>query len=80
MIVQIDDKAMKDLSRLDKKEATKILIKIESLESFPNVSSVKKLTNFIPPYRLRVGDYRILFDVENHLLTVYRIKHRSNAY
>jgi len=31
------------------------------LNAFPNVSNVKKLTKFEPAYRLRVGNYRILF-------------------
>ena len=41
---------------------------------------VKKLTNFEPQYRLRVGDYRVLFEIENNNLIVYRIKHRKSAY
>lgn len=41
---------------------------------------IKKLTNFEPEYRLRVGDYRVLFEIENDSLIIYRIKHRRNAY
>jgi mRNA interferase RelE/StbE len=40
----------------------------------------KKLTNFTPEYRLRVGDYRVLFEVEEHKIIVYRIIHRKDAY
>jgi len=42
--------------------------------------ALKDLTNFEPPYRLRVGDYRILFDIEDDVITVYRVKHRSKSY
>lgn len=80
MKIQIDDKAIKDLSKLHKQEAKKILSKIEALENYPNVSNIKKLTNFEPPYRLRVGNYRVLFDIEDNEITVYAIKHRSKSY
>jgi len=80
MIVKIDDKAIKDLTKIHKAEVNKIFSKIEELEKFPQVPNLKKLTNFHPPYRLRVGNYRVLFDVVNDRLTVYRIKHRKESY
>jgi len=80
MIVEIDSKALKDLSKIHKQEVQKILSKIELLENYPNVTNIKKLTNFEPPYRLRVGNYRVLFDIEDNVITVYRIKHRSKSY
>ncbi|MGA2518775.1 MAG: type II toxin-antitoxin system RelE/ParE family toxin [Thermodesulfobacteriota bacterium] len=41
---------------------------------------VKRLTNFTPEYRLRVGDHRVLFEVENKYIVVYRVRHRREAY
>ena len=41
---------------------------------------VKHLTNFTPEYRLRVGNYRILFEIEEDKLIIYRIRHRKEAY
>ena len=80
MTVLIDDKALKDLSKIHKEDVKKILSKIELLEDYPNVANIKKLTNFEPPYRLRVGNYRILFDIEDDVITIYKIKHRSKSY
>lgn len=80
MDVKIDDKAIKDLSKINKQDASKIFQKIESLKDFPKVANYKKLTNFEPPFRLRVGDYRVLFDIEGITLTVYRVKHRKESY
>ena len=80
MIVKIDDKAIKDLSKIDRKSAVKVFSKIEKLEDFPRVANFKKLVNYSPPFRLRVGDYRVLFDVDDEILTVYRVKHRKNSY
>jgi len=38
------------------------------------------LTNFTPEYRLRVGNYRVLFEIETDVVMIYRIKHRREAY
>jgi len=78
--VNIDDKAIKDLSKLDKAEAKKILSKISELEHYPHIPNIKKLTNFEPPYRLRVGNYRVLFDIEDTTITIYKVKHRKEVY
>ncbi len=42
--------------------------------------NVKHLTDFEPQYRLRVGNYRVLFNIENDYIIIYRIKHRREAY
>jgi mRNA interferase RelE/StbE len=68
------------LQKIDKNSASKILNKIETLKEFPNIPNFKKLTNFYPPFRLRVGNYRILFNVEDDKITVFRIKHRKEVY
>lgn len=41
---------------------------------------MKRLTDFTSEYRLRVGDYRILFEAEESTVVVYRILHRKDAY
>jgi len=80
MLVTLNDKAIKDLSKIDKREASKIFSKIENLKDFPKVANFKKLTNFMPPFRLRVGDYRVLFDIEDNTITIYRVRHRKDVY
>ncbi|MCF6332911.1 MAG: hypothetical protein L3J11_06465 [Draconibacterium sp.] len=51
------------MKRISPEQKPKIHSKILELKNFPKVSSIKKLTNFEPAYRLRIGDYRVLFDV-----------------
>jgi mRNA interferase RelE/StbE len=41
---------------------------------------VKRLTNFSPEYRLRVGDWRVLFNVDGDMVSIERVSHRSDAY
>ena len=44
------------------------------------IGDIKRLTNFTPEYRMRIGDYRVLFEVEKEKIIIYRIKHRKEAY
>lgn len=77
--VELKPRAIKDCRHMDKKLARVIFSKIESLSS--NLQGdVKKLANFTPEYRLRVGDYRILFETEGDKIVIYRIRHRKEAY
>mgnify|MGYP003860405727 CR=1 FL=1 len=41
---------------------------------------VKRLRNFAPRYRLRVGDWRVLFDIEGDSVVIHHVSHRSEAY
>jgi mRNA interferase RelE/StbE len=79
MRIEFKPRAVKDLDALDRPMARRVLEKIRGLES--NLAGdVKRLTNFTPEYRLRVGDYRVLFEIEGDRVIIYRIKHRSRAY
>ena len=44
------------------------------------MGDAKRLTNFTPEYSLRVGDYRVLFEIENKNIIVYRVRHRREVY
>ena len=80
MRVEIDKKAQKDYISLSSEAKERIKKALLELKEFPNVSNIKKLSNYDPAYRKRVGDYRILFDVFDDLLTIYEILHRKEAY
>jgi mRNA interferase RelE/StbE len=80
MKIRLRNSAVKDLKRIDSKQRKKILLKISELQNFPEVNNLKKLTNFEPAYRFRVGDYRILFDVFDDAIEIGRILHRKESY
>ena len=80
MQIEIRKSAIKDLKQISEPHKTKIHNKILELKNFPNLQNIKKLTNFEPAYRLRVGDYRVLFDVENELIIIGRVLHRKESY
>ena len=77
--VEIAAKAHKDLRALDREEARRILRKLLQLEADLG-GDIVRLTEFRPEFRLRVGDYRVLFDLEGDSVVVRRVLHRSKAY
>ncbi len=73
----------KDLKKVASSSLPKIRRRIEELERFPNISQIKHLTNHpLADYRLRVGNYRILFDVDWKKQEIYILKigHRKEVY
>ena len=61
--------AIDDLRRIPKRYARQIVAKISRLEHGLR-GNIKRLTNFDVDYRLRSGDYRVLFDVEGQRIIV----------
>ncbi|NOX65161.1 MAG: type II toxin-antitoxin system RelE/ParE family toxin [Chlorobi bacterium] len=80
MKINVRKSAIKDLGKIDSKNREKIHSKILELKNFPNVSNIKKLTKFEPAYRLRIGDYRVLFDVSKTTIEIGRVLHRKESY
>jgi mRNA interferase RelE/StbE len=54
--IEFKPRSMKDLRAINNDDARKILVKIRELEN-DLTGDVKRLTNFEPQYRLRVGNY-----------------------
>jgi len=78
-VIQFKPRAVKDIERLSSRMQLQIVKSIEAMSD--NLKGdVKRLTNFTPEYRLRVGDYRVLFEVENKTIVVYRVRHRRESY
>lgn len=77
--VELKSRAVKDLKSIQKLDAQKIVQKLKALENGLS-GDIKRLTNFTPEYRMRVGNYRVLFEVDQSTITVYRIEHRKEAY
>lgn len=55
--------AVKNLKALSKRDRQRVMKKIEVMRD-DLAGDVKKLTQFTSEYRLRVGDHRVLFEVE----------------
>ncbi len=74
--------AIKDLERIDqtiKRQLYKKLLYYKELDDIKVVA--KKLHNHdIGEYRLRVGNFRIIFDLDKHTIIILRIQHRKDVY
>jgi mRNA interferase RelE/StbE len=73
------DEARASLKRLSPEVSRRIVGKIERMRN-DLAGDVKRLKDFVPNYRLRVGDWRVLFEIEANAIVVHEIKHRSQAY
>jgi mRNA interferase RelE/StbE len=71
--------ALDDLDSLPDKIRKQILRKIDRLESGLH-GDIKRLHRADVAYRLRMGDYRILFDVEGTVIVIRRIGDRKQVY
>ncbi|UZR28103.1 type II toxin-antitoxin system RelE family toxin [Methylococcus mesophilus] len=75
-------RALKQLKKLgDKAAQQRILTATTALERFPAVGGVKALVNHACGYRLRVGDYRILFNVLDaiEVVSIEEVKKRDES-
>ncbi len=74
--------AQRQLRRLDPPLVQKIIQKLQQLQQNPRPPGVRKLHGAPRGYRVRVGDWRILYTVDDQAkeVQVYRIKHRSQVY
>ena len=72
-------KSLKDCKNISKHQLERIFKQIEEMSNDLK-GDVRRLTNFTPEYRLRVSDYRILFETEKNKIIIYRIRHRKDAY
>lgn len=74
--------AEKQFAKLDPEIQSLIVKKLAYFTSTPNpLSFAKKLTNFdIGQYRFRIGDYRIIFDLNGDTIIVLAIGHRREIY
>ncbi len=79
--IEVIPSAQKDLDDLEKKFFIQIKNRIDSLKSQPRPAGCLKLTAE-EGYRLRSGDYRILYriDDKNKIIYIYRVKHRKESY
>jgi len=74
--------AYKELRNIHEEYIPKIIDSVEKLSQNPFPSGVKKLAGSEKTYRLRVGNYRIIYEVEQQGLTIQiiRIRHRKDVY
>ena len=80
--LQFKGSVEKDLRRLDAEPLKRVLKRIERLAEDPLPRQTTKLSGGERLFRLRVGDYRIIYEVDSatRSVTIHYVRHRSVAY
>lgn len=77
--VEVKKAALKELDSLPHTDAVRVIRGMRLLANDLS-GDVKHLTGYTPEYRLRVGNWRVLFEIEGGAIIVHHIKHRREAY
>lgn len=80
--IEWKNSAYKELQKLPRQMITRIIAAVTDLSNDPYPSGVKKLIGSERSYRIRIGDYRVIYEIiENKLiLEIVRVRHRKDVY
>ncbi len=80
--LEIKPSARKELESLSDRLIGRLMPKIEGLATEPRPPGCKKLRGYKDLWRVRVGDYRIVYiiDDDSELVSVTRVAHRRDVY
>ncbi|MCK5560121.1 MAG: type II toxin-antitoxin system RelE/ParE family toxin [Thermoplasmata archaeon] len=78
--IKFSDKAFKQLKKLERKIQERIITILERIRIRPEAYVTKLVGD--PGYKLRIGDYRVILDIEREqlLILVIKIGHRKKTY
>jgi mRNA interferase RelE/StbE len=74
--------ALRELRQISNEVIPRIIHSVEQLSSDPFPTGVRKIAGAEHTYRIRIGDYRVIYSViEDHLLIeIVRVGHRKDVY
>ncbi len=76
MEIQITKTAIKDIKKLDKPTRDRLL---EGINKLP-LGDVKRLQGYINYYRLRIGNFRVIYSFENGIIIIMAVLPRGEVY
>jgi mRNA interferase RelE/StbE len=80
--LKIRPRALKSLQNIPRADQARITRSIDSLANEPRPDGVKKLKGATDLYRIRTGDYRVIYQIKDDILLVLvvRVAHRREVY
>ncbi len=80
--VLLERAAEKDLGRLTSRIHDRVIVAIQALALNPRPKGFRKLTGSENDWRIRVGDYRIVYEITDtiRVVRVNRVRHRRDVY
>jgi mRNA interferase RelE/StbE len=81
-VVTFARSARRELEGFPRSVVTRVVTRIESLGISPRPAGCRKLQGTGALYRIRIGDYRVIYSVddEKRVVDVVAVRHRSDAY
>ncbi len=81
MKVELSPEAVAQLDKLPSSMVGRVDRVVSRLKDWPNVSGIKPLTGDLKGnFRIRTGDYRIIFRLEGPRIVVWRVANRRDVY
>jgi mRNA interferase RelE/StbE len=80
--IRIPQSAVKTLAHLNKPDRERVAAAIDDLADNPRPNGVRSVVKEPGAFRIRVGDYRVLYEIDDDppVVTILKIAHRSRAY
>jgi len=80
--VYLERAAERELKRLSAEDFQRVISHIKGLAENPRPTGCRKITGSERDWRIRVGDYRIIYEIDDKARTVrvMRVRHRREAY
>ncbi|MFH1006729.1 MAG: type II toxin-antitoxin system RelE/ParE family toxin [Candidatus Latescibacterota bacterium] len=81
-VITFAQSARKELERLNTNTVSRIFPKIEALAQNPRPHGLRKLRGFDSLWRIRIGDYRIIYKIHDNqmVIDIVAVRHRSQVY
>ncbi|HLC32147.1 MAG TPA: type II toxin-antitoxin system RelE/ParE family toxin [Candidatus Nanoarchaeia archaeon] len=77
--IEWKENALKNIEKIESSITRRIVKKIEELSENPFSKDIKRLKGS-SDFRLRVGDYRVIFFIEKETIQILKVGHRKNIY
>jgi len=80
--IWLEKAAERDLKRLDDRLFSQVIRKIRELKINPRPAGAKKLIGSGNDWRIRAGDHRVIYEIDdgNRVVKVFRVRHRKEVY
>lgn len=80
--IYLERGAERDLKRLSGQDFRQIITVIKALAENPRPSGCWKITGSKSDWRLRIGDHRIIYEIDERpkVIRIMRVRHRREAY
>jgi len=80
--IEVKPSAHKELEKLSDPIIGRLMAKLEGLAADPRPSGCKKLRGYKDLWRIRIGDYRVVYIIDDaqKIVRITRVAHRSDVY